>query len=363
MNLSCGIVGLPNVGKSTIYNALTAAQVESGSYPFSTTEPNLAVIEVPDKNLEILPRLIETKKVIPAAVQIVDIAGLPEGASRGEGMGNRFLAVIREVDAIMHIVQCFENPHVVRETPVDPAKDMEVLELELALADLETVTRGVERVSKKARTGDKASMFEQQVYERAKALLEEGTQLRTVPWKTEELLAIQPLCLLTMKPVLYVANVGDDDLTGEGAHGAAVAQHAESMSSEWIPLCGDLECELRRMESEDREVFMAEYGMKELGLARLIRAAYIVLGLQTFYTVGEKEIRAWTIAAGDTAPVAAGKIHTDFLKGFIRAEVYSVDDLIEYKTEAAIKAAGKMRTEGRDYVMHDRDVCHFLIGR
>jgi len=361
MSLSCGIVGLPNVGKTTLYNAITAAHAESGNYPYSTKEPNVASIEVPDANLAKIAGYIETQKLVPAAVTIVDIAGLAEGASRGEGMGNRFLAHIRETDAILHVVQCFEG--VVRDTPVDPAKDMEVLELELALADHDTVLRGVERVSKKARSGDKDSIFQKTVFERAKEALEAGTQVRTLEWKPKELEALRELCLLTMKPVLYVANVADDDLAGEGPRARAVAAHAEASGSQWLALCGDLECELRRLEGEDRDVFMAEYGVKELGVSRLIHAAYTLLGLQTFYTAGEKEVRAWTIRAGDTAPVAAGKIHTDFLKGFIRLETYSVADLVRHESEHAIRAAGKMRTEGREYVMQEEDVCHFLVSK
>ena len=363
MSLSCGIVGLPNVGKTTIYNALTSAQAERTAYATGSTEPNVAMISIPDPNLDRIASHIETKKVIPATVQVVDIAGLQQGASRGEGMGNRFLAHIREADALLHVVQCFENPAVAREAPVDAASDLGELEVELTLADLDTVTRGVERVSKKARTGDKDAIEEKELFERVQAMLEAGTQPRTGEWSERELELLRPLCLMTMKPVLYVANVGDDDLGAEGPHARAVAAHAEKMGSGWIALCGDLECDLRQMEDEDREAFMAEYGVEELALDRLIRAAYGLLGLQTFYTAGEKEIRAWTIQAGDTAPVAAGKIHTDFIKGFIRAEVYSVGQLEEHGSEAAIRSAGLLRTEGKDYVMNDQDVCHFLVGK
>ncbi|MCP3918474.1 MAG: redox-regulated ATPase YchF [bacterium] len=363
MSVSCGIVGLSNVGKSTIFNALTAAGVESGNYPFSTTNAQSAVVDVPDPNLEAIAKFIETKKLVPAAVNVVDIAGLTEGASKGEGMGNKFLASIRECDAIMQIVRCFENPNVVREDPVDAAKDIEVVEVELCMADYETVTRAIERVSKKARTGDKESIEEKELFERAQTMLEEGRLVRTGDWTPHEVELLRPLCLMSQKRILYVANVGDDDLAGEGKQARAVRARAEETGSEWLALCGDLESELRSMSGEDREVFMAEYGIKKLGLDRLIHAAYRLLGLQTFYTAGPMEVRAWTIRAGDKAPVAAGVIHTDFEKGFIRAQVYQVTDLVEHETENAIKAAGKLRTEGRDYVMQDEDVCHFLTGK
>ena len=363
MSVSCGIVGLPNVGKSTLFNALTAAGAESGNFPFCTIDPNLAIAEVPDPNLELIARHIATQKIIPAAVKIVDIAGLIEGASKGEGLGNKFLANIRETDAIMHVVRCFENPNVVRDTPVDPARDMEIIELELALADLETVGKAIERVSKKARTSDKDALFEKATFERAQAALEEGRSLRGGDWSAKESAALKPLCLLSMKRMLYVANVADDDLDGRSAYARAVAERAVATGAEWLPICTDIESELRSLDPEERSAFMGDLGIEELGLGRLIHATYTLLGLQTFYTAGPKEIRAWTIHSGWTGPKAAGVIHTDFEKGFIRAEVYSVADLVEHGTEAAIKAAGKLRTEGRDYVMRPNDVCHFLIGK
>ncbi|HRV82237.1 MAG TPA: redox-regulated ATPase YchF, partial [Planctomycetota bacterium] len=285
------------------------------------------------------------------------------GASKGEGLGNKFLANIRETDAIMHVVRCFENPSVVREEPVDPKGDMEIIELELVLADMETVTKAIDRVSKKARSGDKESVYQRDVYQRAKDVLETGQSVRAAEWKPEEWNALKPLCLLSAKPVLYVANVADDDFDGQSKHAQAVAAHAEATGSQWIPICSDLEAELSAMEEDERQSFMQDLGLENPGLDRLIQATYKLLGLQTYYTAGPKEIRAWTIHQGDKGPKAAGVIHTDFEKGFIRAEVYSVDDLIQYKTETAIKAAGKLRTEGRDYVMREFDVCHFLIGR
>ncbi len=363
MSLACGIVGLPNIGKTSIFNAATGAGAERASYAFSTVEPNLGEVDVPDERLEVIHRYVETQKIVPARVQVVDIAGLAEGASRGEGMGNKFLGHIKETDALMHVVQCFERSDLGRETPVDPAGDIEILELELAMADLETVARNVDRVSKKARTGDKEAVFQRDLFERAKGLLEDGVQLRSVDWKTEETAALRPLFLLTIKPTLYVANVADDDFDCKSEFAQAVARHAEKVGADWLGICGDIECELMSMEADDRDMFMSELGVTELALPRLIQATYHLLGLQTYFTAGEKEIKAWTVEVGDSAPVAAGKIHTDFEKGFIRVEVYSVDDLVEHETEVAIKAAGKMRIEGRSYVMQNGDICHFLVNR
>ena len=363
MGVACGIVGLPNCGKSTLFNAFTASRADRAVYPFSTTEANEAVVEVPDDRLERIHAHIETDKVIPAVVQVVDIPGLAPGASTGKGLGNKFLGHIKECDAILQVVRCFDAADVVRDTPVNPQGDIEELELELAMADLDTVTRAIERVAKKARTGDKDAIFEQEVYTRAQGLLEDGVQLRTIEWNEQEHAALRTLFLITTKPMLYVANVDQDDLAGESERAQAVRAHAESCGAEWIHLCGDLECELVGMEPEERGEFMQEFGVEELSLGRLIAATYSLLGLQTFFTAGEKEIRAWTIRKGDTGPVAAGVIHTDFEKGYVRAEVFSVDDLDEHHTEAAIKAAGKLRVEGRSYVMQEGDVAHFLVNR
>ena len=363
MALSCGIVGLATVGKTSIFNALTGLKAERHNYVAASVEPNLAEVDVPDERLATIERFIPTQKVVPAKVKVVDIAGLAEGAARGEGLGNKFLGHIKETDALMHVVRCFERADVARTTPVDPKGDVETLELELALTDLETLARNVDRVAKKARAGDKEGAAHKEVFERAKKLLEDGVPLRLQAWKPAELAILRPLFLLTLKPVLYVANVGDDDVAGTGKHASAVRAWAESKGSPCIAICGDLECELGSMEPADRAAFQADFGLAEVARPRLIQAVYALLGLQTFFTAGEKETKAWTIQRGDTAPVAAGKIHSDFEKGFVRAEVYSVDDLVALKSEAAIKSAGKLRVEGRDYVMRESDVCHFLVNR
>ncbi len=364
MSLAAGIVGLPNVGKSTLFNAVTAAGAESANYPFCTIEPNVGVVDVPDGRLDVIQRYIRTKKVVPAAVKIVDIAGLVAGASKGEGLGNKFLGNIKETDAILHVVRCFEGGDIVHvHGEIDPRKDIEVIELELALADLETVARAAERVGKKARAGDKEALFDQTVFERAKTLLEAGTAVRAAEWSDAERRSLAPLCLLTAKPVLYVANVASDDLAGESPLVGAVRAHAEATGAGCLALCADIEGELRSMAPEERAEFLADLGLAESGLDRLVRATYALLGLQTYFTAGEKEVRAWTIQRGDKAPQAAGVIHSDFEKLFIRAEVYSVDDLVQHESEAAIRAAGKLRVEGRDYTMREGDVVHFLIGK
>jgi GTP-binding protein YchF len=362
-NTACGIVGLPTVGKTSIFNAMTGSKAERHSYVAGSSEPNLAEIDVPDERLDVLARHIPTQRIVPAKVKVVDIAGLAEGASRGHGMGNKFLGHVKETDALMHVVQCFERAGTGRTTPVNPALDLEVLERELALADLETVTRNVERVGKKARAGEKEALFQKDVFERARKLLEDGVHLATETWSQAEEEALRPLFLLTIKPVLYVANVGDDDFAGTGAHASAVRTHASARGAPWIAICGDMECELAALSAEERQPFMADLGIEQVARPRSIRAVQALLGLQTFFTAGEKEIKAWTIRRGDSAPVAAGKIHSDFEKGFVRAEIYSVDDLVRQGSESAIRQVGKLRLEGKGYVMQEGDVCHFLVNR
>ena len=364
MSVACGIVGLPNVGKSTIFNAITAAGAESANYPFCTIEPNVGIVDVPDERLARINAHIETEKIIPAALKVVDIAGLVKGAAAGEGLGNKFLGNIKETDAILHVVRCFQNDDIVHVSgAVDPIADIEVIELELGMADAETLQRNIERVTKKTRTGDKDAIAQKELFERALAVVEEGRTLRSVDWKDEERALLRPLFLITIKPVLYVANVSDDDLDGQGELARTVAAHAAATGADFVALSGDIEGELAGMDPEERAEFQADLGITEPGLDRLARQAYHLLGLQTYFTAGPKEIRAWTIHAGDKAPKAAGVIHTDFEQGFIRAECYSVDDLEEHGTEAAIREAGKLRVEGKEYVMQEGDVVHFLFNR
>ncbi len=364
MGLSCGIVGLPNTGKSTIFNAIT--QTESGeraNFMFSTTEPVRGVVDVPDERLAKIAELIPPEKIIPAQMTVVDIPGLVAGSSHGEGMGIGFLGAIKESDVLLHVVRCFESGDVQSVSgSIDPAVDAEVVELELAQSDLQTLGRNVERVTKKGRTGDKEALEQKVVFEKAKAHVESGEPLRMVEFTPRELALLKPLCLMTVKPVLFVANVGDDDLEGKSQRVQELREYAERTGASVMHLAGDIEAELARMDEGDRESFMADFGLTESGLVRLIHAGFDLLGLQTYFTAGEKEVRAWVIHKGDTAPIGAGVIHTDFVKKFIRAQVYRYEDLLELKTEVAIKAAGKLRVEGKDYVLQDGDVCHFMIG-
>ncbi|CZI62603.1 TPA: redox-regulated ATPase YchF [Legionella pneumophila] len=359
MGFKCGIVGLPNVGKSTLFNALTKAGIEAANYPFCTIEPNVGIVTVPDSRLDNLSDIVKPQQVIHATMQFVDIAGLVKGASSGEGLGNQFLANIRETDAIAHVVRCFDNSDVVHvEGRVDPLSDIEVINTELALADMETLEKSLLKVGKNSKSGNKEAIFELKTLEKIKAHLDAGYPVRTLELTPEEEQVSKRLFLLTAKPVLYIANVDDNGYENNPLL-AKVQALASQENASIVALCAATEAELVELDEEDRQEFMVDLGLSEPGLNKVIRAGYELLGLQTYFTAGVKEVRAWTIRKGATAPQAAGVIHTDFEKGFIRAEVISYEDFIRFGGEQGAKEAGKLRLEGKEYIVCDGDVMHF----
>jgi GTP-binding protein YchF len=360
MPIQCGIVGLPNVGKSTLFNALTRAQIAAENYPFCTIDPNVGVVPVPDERLEQLAEIAHPEKIIPTAVEFVDIAGLVKGASQGEGLGNQFLAHIREVDAIAHVVRCFQNDDIVHVSGrIDPLSDLEIINTELALADLASVDKALDRATKAAKSGDKKATLQRELFERVRASLNEGTPARGAPLSDEQRRDLRELHLLTAKPVIYIANVDEAGLAGGNEYLAALRTRAEAEHAVVVPVCAAIEAEIAQLPEVERAEFLRDLGLKEPGLNRVIRGAYELLGLLTYFTAGPKEVRAWTVRLGSTAPQAAGVIHTDFERGFIRAEVIAFGDYVNYRGETGARDAGRLRLEGKEYLVNEGDVMHF----